>query len=69
MASSGDWILYCTWTFHYSQWSMVLLVSFSLVGMKCISDPRLTYIYINMSLKVKRLEQEQKEKMGKKKQQ
>ena len=68
MASSGDWILYCTWTLHYSQWSMVLLVSFSLVGMKYYANPRLTYIYISMSLKVKRLEQEQKEKMGKKQQ-
>ena len=67
MAALGCSHLYRRGTFHYPQWSLVLLVAVRLV---CVWNPfyyRLTYIYINMSLRYKRWEKEQMEKQKSKK--
>ena len=67
MAASGGSHLYRRGTFHYAERSLVLLVVVRLV---CVLNPfysRLTYIYINMSLRYKRWEKEQMEKQKSKK--
>ena len=65
MAASGNCILYRAGTVHDSERSVVLLVSLRIVGPWKRPHSRLTYIYINMSLKYKRWEKEQMEKYKK----
>ena len=66
MAASGRCVLYRAGTVHDAERTVVLLVSLGIVAPWNRLHCRLTYIYINMSLKYKRWEKEQMEKNKKK---